>query len=83
MADDVQVVRDEDVRQVEVALQVLQEVEDLRLHRHVERRNRLVADDELRVDRESARDADALALTARELVREAVVVLGVETDDLE
>ena len=34
-------------------------------------------------DRERARDADALALAAGELVREAVVVLGVEADDLE
>ena len=64
-------------------LQVLEQVEDLRLHRDVERRDRLVADDQLRVDRERARDADALALAAGELVREAVVVLGVEADDLE
>src|SRR5579884_4129956 len=52
--DDVQVVRDEDVREVEIALEVLEQVQDLRLHRDVERRNRLVADDQLRVDRERA-----------------------------
>ena len=80
---DVQVVRDEDVGQAEVALQVLEQVQDLRLHGDVERRDRLVADDQLRVDRERAGDADALALAAGELVREAVVVLRVETDDLE
>ena len=81
--DDVQVVRDEDVGEPEVALQVLEQVEDLRLHRHVEGGDRLVADDQLRVDGERARDADPLALPAGELVREAVVVLRVEADDLE
>ena len=83
VAHDVQVVRDEDVGEPELALQVLEQVEDLRLHRDVERRDRLVADDQLRVDRERAGDADALALAAGELVREAVVVLRVEADDLE
>ena len=68
-ADDVEVVRDEDVRQPELRLEVLQQVEDLRLDGDVERGDRLVADDQLRVDRERPRDADALPLAARELVR--------------
>ena len=67
-------------RQPELALQVAQQVEDLRLDRDVERGDRLVGDDHLRLQRERARDADALALAARELVRVAVVVLGVEPD---
>jgi hypothetical protein len=53
------------------------------LDRDVERRDRLVADDQLRVHRQGARDADALPLAAGELVRKAVVVLRVEADDLE
>ena len=81
--DDVEVVGDEDVGQPEVALQVGQQVQDLRLHGDVERRDRLVADDQLRLEREGAGDPDALSLPARELVREAVVVLGVEADALE
>ncbi len=48
VADDVQIVRDEDVGEAELALEVLEQVEDLRLDRDVERRYRLVADDELR-----------------------------------
>src|SRR5439155_804007 len=80
---DAQVVGDEDVGEPEVLLQVFEQVEDLRLHGHVERRDRLVADDQLRVDGEGARDTDSLALAAGELVREPVVVLRVETDDLE
>ncbi len=75
VADDVQVVRDEDVGQSERSLQVLEQVDDLRLHGDVERRDRLIAHDQLRIDRECTRDPDALALAAGELVREAVVVL--------
>ena len=78
-----EVVRDEDVRQLEVLLQVAEEVQHLRLDRDVERRHGLVAHDQLRRERERARDADALPLAARELVRVAVVVLGAEADALE
>ena len=80
VADDRQVVRDEDVRQPEVALQRLQQVHDLRADRHVERGDRLVEDDQLRVQRERTRDADALPLAARELVREPVRVLRRQAD---
>jgi hypothetical protein len=48
VAHDVEVVGDEDVGEPELALQVLEEVEDLRLDGDVERGDRLVADDELR-----------------------------------
>ena len=77
-----QVVRDEDDRQPELVLELREQVDDLRLDRDVERGDRLVGDDQLRLQRDRARDADALALAAGELVREAVVVLGVEADDV-
>ena len=83
MADDVQVVRDKHVGQVELALEPLQQVQDLGLHRHVEGRDRLIAHDQLRPDRERPGHADALALAAGELVWEAVVVLRVQPDDVE
>ena len=76
LPDDRQVVRDEHVGQREVALEVLQQVENLRLHRNVERGHRLIADDQLRLQRKRTGDADALALAARELVWVPVVVLG-------
>ena len=69
MLDDGQVVGDEQIRQAEFFLQVLQQVDDLRLNGHVQRRHRLVADDEIGVDRKRPSDADALPLTAAELVR--------------
>ena len=83
MANDGQVVRDEEVGEVEVALQALEEVDDLGLDRDVERRDGLVADDEVGVERERAREPDALALAARELVRVARRRVGRKPDDLE
>ena len=77
-----QVVRDEQVGQVELVLEILEEVEDLGLDRHVERRHRLVTHDQLGSERERASDPDPLALAARELVRVAVVVLRVQPHEL-
>ena len=77
------VVGDEEIGQAELLLQVLQQVDHLGLDRHVERRHRLVADDQLGLDGERAGDADALALAAREFVREAVHVVGLQADRLE
>ena len=74
MLHDRQVVGDEQVGQAEPVLQVEQQVDDLRLDRDVERRDRLVGDDQRRVERERAGDADALPLAAGEGVREAVHV---------
>ena len=62
--DDRQVVGDEQVGQVELAPEVEEQVQDLALDRHVEGRHRLVADDEVRVERERPGDADPLALAA-------------------
>ena len=53
-------------------LQVLQQVEDLRLHGHVERGGRLVGDQQLRVVDQRHRDHRALAHAAGELVRVVV-----------
>ena len=78
-----QVVGDDDVGQPELVLQVLEQVDDLRLHGDVEGGDRLVGDDELGRQGERAGDADALALAAGELVRVAVVVLRAQADQLE
>ena len=40
------------------SLEILEQVEDLRLDRDVERRDRLVGDDQLRVGDDRARDPD-------------------------
>ncbi len=67
--DDLEIVRDEEKRETEFVLQLLQEVHDLCLNRDVEGADGLVAHDELGPNGESAGDADALALPAGELVR--------------
>src|SRR3546814_21188272 len=66
------IVRDEQVSEPQLLLQVLQQVDDLSLHRHVESRNGLVADEIIRFQRERACNSDALTLTSRELVRKAL-----------
>ena len=71
-----EVVRDEEVGEPEPLLQVAQQVQDLRAHRDVERRDRLVADDSDGIGRERARDRDPLALPARELERPALAEVG-------
>ena len=75
-----EVVRDEQVREAELVLQVGEQVQYLRLDRDVERRDRLVGHDQRRVQHQRARDRDALALAAREHVRIADVVLGAKAD---
>ena len=81
VADDGEVVGDEEVGEAELLLQVFQQVDDLRLNRDVKRGDRLVGDDEVWLDGERAGDADALPLAAGELVREAAGVERVEADD--
>src|SRR3989442_10699555 len=78
-----QVVRDEEIGEAEFALKVLEQVEDLGLNRDVESGNGLVADDQARVQRERAGDADALTLAAGELMWIAVDEVRVEAHDLE
>ena len=66
---DGQVVRDEQIGQAALALQVFHDVQHLCLHRHVERRGRLVAHQKLRLRGQRARDRNALPLAAGELMR--------------
>jgi hypothetical protein len=74
------VVGDEDVRQAQLALEVLQEVQDLCLDRDVEGRHRLVADHEVGLEDEGAGDPDPLPLAAAELVGVAARVVRLEAD---
>ena len=62
VANDREIVGDEQITQAELLLKVLQEIQNLRLHRDVERRDRSVEDDELGRERERPSDADALVL---------------------
>ena len=83
VADHAEIVRDEEVGEPEPLLEVFEQVDHLGLDGHVERGDRLVADDELGVQRERPGHPDALALAAGELVRVAVGEAGVEPHRLE
>ena len=80
MAHHQQIVGNEQVGQIQLILQVVKHIDDLRLNGHVQRRYRFIANDELRVHRERAGNADALALTAGKFVRIARSVLGIQPD---
>ena len=77
------IVRNEKIRDLAFALQPLQQVEDLRSDGDVERRDRLIAHDQVGLRSERARDIDTLALTAGELVRKQIALFGAEADRLE
>ena len=62
------------------SFELLQQVEHHRLHRHVERRGRLVENDEIGLERDRARDADARLLSAGQLMREAVEQIERQAD---
>jgi hypothetical protein len=72
-------VADEEIGEAVAGLQFAQQIDDLRLHRHVEGRGRLVEHQKTRLRDERPGDRDALALAAGEFVRVALGV-GVEPD---
>ena len=74
---DAEVVGDDDERAPKLVAQAADQLQDLRLDRDVERRRRLVGDDERRLARDRHRDHHALALAAGELVGEALAVASV------
>jgi hypothetical protein len=62
-------VRNEEIGEAEIALQLLQKIHDLCSDADIESGDRFVGDDELRPQGESAGNADALALASGKLVR--------------
>ena len=74
---------DEQHRRALLAAQVVDQLQDLRLRRHVEGGRRLVGDEELRLERQRHGDHHPLALAAGELVRiGAGDQLGIRQADL-
>lgn len=78
-----EIVRDEQEGQAVLGLDALEQIEDLRLHRDVERRARFVADEQLRLDREGAGDGNPLALAAGKGGRQAIDAAGLQADLVE
>src|ERR1700722_7051114 len=62
-------VRDEEISQANLALQLRQQIDNLRSDADIQRRNEFVRDNELGAQGQGAGDSDALPLSAAELVR--------------
>ena len=75
-----EVVRDEQHGDAALGLQPLQQREDARLHRDVERRQDLVAKQQRRLGDKAAGDGDALALAARQFIGKTRGIFPVEPD---
>ncbi len=84
-ADDAEIMGDEEHSHAEPALQLLEKLEDLRLHGDVERGGRLVGDQQLGLVGERHGDHHPLALAARELMGEGVEPFGgvADADEVE
>ena len=61
VTDDQKVMRDKQIGQPDLIAKLVKHIDDLRLDRHVKCRNGLVAYDEFGIDRQCARNADALS----------------------
>ena len=80
--DDRKIMPDEEIGQAILLLQVLEQVQHLALHRNIQCGDRFIADDQVRLQRNGAGNADALALAAAELVRVTVQKLCWYTNSL-
>ena len=78
-----EIVRDQQQREPEPVFQVGQQVQDLGLHRHIQRGCRFVADQHRRLKHERPRDRHALALPARKLDRPLFREMLRQTDALQ
>ena len=78
-----QIVRDKEVSEPQFVLQIRQQIQNLCLNRHVERRNGLVGHHQLRAEHEGAGDGNALALAAGEHVRVALGKFRAQAHTLE
>ena len=73
-----QIVGDEQIGELILLLQLLQQIDDLRLDGHVQGGHGLIADDELRLQSQGPGDTDALTLAAGELMGIAILVEGLQ-----
>src|SRR5216684_3342932 len=83
MPDHREVVADEEIGEAKLVLQVAHQIEDLCLHRNIERGGRLVADDEFGFGRQDAGDCDPLPLPAGKFMRIFPAVIGVQADQVQ
>src|SRR5260370_39495523 len=76
VSNDAKIVRHEEIRQPELGLQILKQIQDLSLDRDIQGRDRLVGDHQAGSERPCAGNADALALPPAAGTRETPHVPG-------
>ncbi len=80
IADHREVVRDEKVREPQTILEILEQIEDLRLYREIQGAGGFVTDDQARFHSERPGDTDALALAPGKLVGVTILGCGGQAD---
>jgi len=71
--------RDEEIGQPKLLLQIFEDVQHLRLDGHIQRRDRFIANNKARTEGKSPGDSNALALPAREFMRVTAAVIFLQT----
>ena len=74
------VMRNQHKRQIALALQFDQQIEDLRLYGNIQGGGRFIEHDDIRLGRKRAGDGNALTLAAGKFVRQAVEILCADAD---
>ena len=82
MPHDRKVVRNEERCQSQFPLQFSQKIEDLCADRNVERRDGFIAYQKIGLQSDGPRNTDALALPAGKLGGKAIVVFGIQTNQI-
>ena len=78
MLDNREIVRNKQICQSEIPLQIHQEIDDLGLYRNIQCRHRFIADDKIRLQSYGTCNADALPLSAGKLMGISVFMLWLE-----
>ena len=80
MFDNTQVMGNKDICQIVLLLQSVEQIQHLCLNGYVQRRNRLITDNYLRIHGQRSGHIDTLSLTTWKFMRETVDVLNIKTN---
>ena len=83
MAHNAKIMADQHKGQAQIAYQIAQQIDHLRLHRNIQGADGFIPDDQARIARERARNRDALALPARKFMRPAPGILRPQANTAE
>lgn len=80
MIDHVRIVADQHHRQAIILFEIVKQVQDLGLYRHIQRRRRLIQQQDLRLQQQGAHNGHALTLSAGQLMRIAIRQRRIQPD---